>query len=59
MEGPAVRSPWRGGVLDGFWPSSYTQAPKEMSPSHATFFCSVSPRHTSPVRSMACITRIR
>ena len=30
MEGPAVRSPWRGGVLDGFWPTPYPGCPAGM-----------------------------
>jgi hypothetical protein len=31
MEGLAVRNPWRGGVLDGFWPLPYTRIAKEMN----------------------------
>ena len=35
MEGPAVRSPWTGGVLDGFRSPSYARRPKEMCDSRA------------------------
>jgi len=31
MEGPAVRSPGTGGVLDRFWPTPYPACPEEMS----------------------------
>ena len=30
MEGPAVRSPRMGGVLDGFWPTPYPGCPAGM-----------------------------
>jgi hypothetical protein len=33
MDGPAVRNPRRGGVLDGFWPSPYARCSEEMSTS--------------------------
>jgi len=31
MDGPAVRSPRRGAVLDRFWPTPYPRCPEEMS----------------------------
>jgi len=34
MEGPAVRSPRRGGVLDGFWTPPYTAASEENETAH-------------------------
>ena len=35
MEGPAVRSPRRGGVLDGFWPPPYPGTSGEKEKVHA------------------------